>query len=377
MHRFLTNNRDELITRCKAKVARRPLRSATVDQLANGVPMFLDQLTKTLRAEDEGKFAKSLEISGASGGDGTALSEIGVNAALHGKQLLELGYSIDQVVHDYGDLCQAITDLAVERDAPFAVDEFRTMNRCLDNAIADAVCEFSRQREAAVARGHAAESKENLGQLAHDLKRSLHAATTAFAALETGKLPVGGSTGALLKRGLAEMVTLVDHAVEGVQPSGQTPPARSAAFSLAAFVADANAVATLHAQARGCTLVVSPVDPLLKVQGHRELLLAALVNVLHNALKFTQSNSSVSLEVRATGDDVCLHVEDHCGGLPEGSTEWMFLPFAHRIHDRSGVGLGLSMARGYVQADGGQLTVQNMPGKGCVFTLQLPCAMPS
>ena len=50
-----------------------------------------------------------------------------------------LGYTADQVVHDYGDLCQAITDLAFERDAPFAVDEFRTLNRCLDNAIADAV----------------------------------------------------------------------------------------------------------------------------------------------------------------------------------------------------------------------------------------------
>ncbi|HZF78886.1 MAG TPA: ATP-binding protein, partial [Rubrivivax sp.] len=81
--------------------------------------------------------------------------------------------------------------------------------------------------------------------------------------------------------------------------------------------------------------------------------------------------------VRATGDQVYLDVEDHCGGLREGSTEWMFLAFAQLVHDGSGVGLGLSMARRDVQADGGRLTVQNMPGKGCVFTLQLPCAMPS
>ncbi len=40
---------------------------------------------------------------------------------------MELGFSVDQVVHDYGDLCQAITDLAVERDAPFSVDQFRTL----------------------------------------------------------------------------------------------------------------------------------------------------------------------------------------------------------------------------------------------------------
>jgi hypothetical protein len=62
-----------------------------------------------------------------------------VSAGAHGKKLLELGYTVDQVVHDYGDLCQAITGLSVERDAPFAIHEFQTLNRCLDNSIADAV----------------------------------------------------------------------------------------------------------------------------------------------------------------------------------------------------------------------------------------------
>ena len=68
-----------------------------------------------------------------------ALSEMGVSATVHGSELLALGYTVDQVVHDYGDLCQAITHLAIERDAPFSADQFCTLNRCLDNAIADAV----------------------------------------------------------------------------------------------------------------------------------------------------------------------------------------------------------------------------------------------
>jgi hypothetical protein len=152
MHLFLANNRDELIARCKAKVAQRPRRAATEEQLRNGVPLFLEQLRSTLVAEEEGQAGESLMISGSSGGNETTLSEMGVTAAAHGKQLFELGFSVDQVVHDYGDLCQAITDLAVERDAPFSVEEFRTLNRCLDNAIADAVTEFSIQRDAAVGR---------------------------------------------------------------------------------------------------------------------------------------------------------------------------------------------------------------------------------
>ena len=52
---------------------------------------------------------------------------------------------MDQVIHDYGDLCQAITELAFEQAAPFETKEFRTLNRCLDNAIADAVTEFTYQ----------------------------------------------------------------------------------------------------------------------------------------------------------------------------------------------------------------------------------------
>ena len=111
MHRCLANNRDELLARCKAKVAGRPRRAATSEQLGNGIPLFIEQLTRTLRAEEDGQPWESLRISGASGGDAASMSEIGVAAAAHGKELLELGYTVDQGVHDYGDFCQAIADL--------------------------------------------------------------------------------------------------------------------------------------------------------------------------------------------------------------------------------------------------------------------------
>lgn len=145
MHDFLANNAAALVQRCVTKVAKRPRRHATETQLRNGIPMFLGQLIRTLEAEQEHGAGAGDDISGTSGGDNdkATLSEMGVSAAAHGTALLALGYTVDQVVHDYGDLCQAITDLAVERDAPFTIDEFRTLNRCLDNAIADAVTEFS------------------------------------------------------------------------------------------------------------------------------------------------------------------------------------------------------------------------------------------
>ena len=369
MHDFLRNNRSELIERCKHKVAQRPKRAATAAQLANGVPLFLDQLTRTLKAEQADEAAESERISGPSGGDSLALSEIGVSARAHGKQLLELGFTVDQVVHDYGDLCQAITDLAFERDAPFSIDEFRTLNRCLDNAIADAVTEFSFQRDATIARGHDAAANERLGFLVHELRNALGTAALAVAALESGNMTIGGATGAVLKRALASLTQLVNRSIAEVQTGA---PGQLHTFSVASLIADAETAGQLTAHAAGCALTVPSVDPNLLIRANRGMLLAALANLLLNAFKFTHPRTEVTLKAYALGEEVLIEVGDHCGGLPSGSAEKMFTPFSQRSEDKSGLGLGLSIARQSVEADEGTLSVRDLPGIGCVFTISLP-----
>lgn len=369
MHRFLANNRGELIARCKAKVAQRPQRAATEAQLAHGVPMFLDQLTRTLAAEDDDRPELSIRISGPSGGDSLALSEIGVSATAHGKELLHLGYTVDQVVHDYGDLCQAITDLAFERDAPFAVGEFRTLNRCLDNAIADAVTEFSSQRDAQISMQQVADEKQRLGFLVHELRNSLGTATLAVRALELGNMAIGGATGAILKRSLSTLGLLIGRAIAEVSSTGAD---RGQTFSVASFISDAGLAARLDANLSGSTLHVGTVDPLLAVSANRELLHAALANLLQNAFKFTRPNSVVRLNAYAVGEQVLIDVEDHCGGLPPGGAARMFVPFKENDDGRAGLGLGLSIARQSIQAESGTLTVRDVPGSGCVFTIALP-----
>lgn len=371
MHRFLSNNRGELIARCKAKVAQRPHRGATPEQLANGIPLFLEQLTRTLLAEQAGDAAEGARISGLAGGDATALSQIGITATAHGHELMELGYSVDQVVHDYGDLCQAVTDLAVERDAPFSVDQFRTLNRCLDNAIANAVTEFSAHREMGITRQQAEGENERLGILVHELRNALQTVTLAFLALESGKVPIGGATGALMKRGLAHLSNLLDRSLAQVRAQACSTDLTHA-FPLAAFIADARSIAALAANERGCQLVVPEVDAGVAIAGNRDHLLAALVNLLQNAVKFTHPHTAVTLRAYAAADRVSIDVEDHCGGLPQGFSETMFRPFTQGGFDRSGLGLGLAIARRTVEAEGGSLTVRDVPGTGCVFTMSLP-----
>ena len=368
MHRFLLAHREELVSRCKVKVARRPHRVASELQLANGVPLFLEQLIATLAAEAADRPTDSRRISGLSGEPARGGSQISISAGTHGRQLLELGYSIDQVVHDYGDLCQAITDLAFEQETPFHIDEFRTLNRCLDNAIADAVTEFTAQRDAKLARRQADEENERLGSLIHEVRNALGSATLAVSALETSSLPISGATGAVLKRSLASLASLASRALDEVR---REAPQDVAAFSLATFVADAVSAARLEASAASCELRVRPVDVALGIRGDRELLLGALANLLQNAFKFTRPRTMVTLSAYRFGQGVVIEVADHCGGLPFGSAETMFKPFAQGGDDRSGLGLGLAIARRSIEADGGTLGVRDVPGIGCVFTISL------
>lgn len=369
MHQFLVHNRDELIARCKHKVAKRPRRAATAEQLEHGIPLFLDQLTRTLEAEEQGQSVTSIRISGAAGGDADSLSEIGVGAAAHGRELLELGFSVDQVVHDYGDLCQAITDLAFERDAAFPTHEFRTLNRCLDNAIADSVTEFSRLREISLVAAQNAAANQQIGFFVHELRNALGTANLAVTALELSKMPISGATGAVLKRSLLTLTNLVTGSLEDVR---RNTVVHQPVFGLAAFIADAGQAAQLHAVATRCKLSIENADLSLGIRGNRQLLLAALANLLQNAFKFTHDHTVVTLKASASARHISIEVFDHCGGLPEGTAEEMFTPFHQRSADRSGLGLGLTIARQSIEADAGTLSVRNLPGVGCVFSIRMP-----
>ncbi len=97
-----------------------------------------------------------------------------------------------------------------------------------------------------------------------------------------------------------------------------------------------------------------------------------MANLLQNAFKFTACSTEVTLAAYAVGERVFIEVHDHCGGLPEGSVEKLFTPFTQRSDDKSGLGLGLSIARRIIEADGGAISVENVAGTGCVFTISLP-----
>ena len=189
LNNFIVENRDELISRCRTKVAKRSAPPPTESEIDHGVPMFLNQLCEEL-------------LHGPS-----KTHEISKSAIENGRSLLLQQFTISQVVHGYGDVCQSVTDLAVELAVNISTDDFRTMNRCLDDAIAGAVTEYAREQDLA------------RDGVSHELQNLVEAAITAFEVLQTGNVGVAGSTGEVVNRSLKAIRALIDEPAQRDRPT--------------------------------------------------------------------------------------------------------------------------------------------------------------
>jgi signal transduction histidine kinase len=353
---FVTFNREEIIKRCREKVAKRSFPVPSEAEINHGVPLFLSQLVDALR----------------SGQSSTAA--IDESAGRHGHDLLLQGFTVSQVVHDYGDVCQTITELAVETNAPIDAEDFRMLNKCLDEAIAGAVTMYSRESHQIASATHleaTGRSDERIAFLVHELRNLIHTAMLAFQALKSGTVGISGSTGAVLDRSLVGLRDLIAHSLDDVRVTkGALHQER---IVLSKFIDEVAAVAMLVARPMGITLVVSPVDEVDAVLADRQILSAVVGNLLQNAVKFTRPHGTVVLRVRATTDRLMIEVEDECGGLPDTADGGELIPaFGQRSDDRRGLGVGLVFSRWAAEASGGRLYARNLPSRGCIFTVELP-----
>ena len=348
---LVTKNREEILRRCRAKVELRSIPAPPPAELEFGVPRFLDQLIDAL------------------GHHKSSGLDIVTSAARHGRDLHVQGFTVSQVVHDYGDVCQSITDLALELEAPISVEDFRILNRCLDDAIASAVTEYGRGDQA-VAAAESIRDVERLGFLAHEIRNLVGTASMAFEVLKTGNVGIGGSTGGVLDRTLSALRILINGSVDDVRLRHGTR-IRSH-FGLDEFIAELAAAASLEASVRDLSFRVEGGDADARILADRAVLAAVVANLLQNAFKFTRAGSCVTLRGSATADRVLIAVEDECAGLPDGKIDDLFRPFEQRSADRTGLGLGLAMCRWGAEINGGQISARNRPGSGCVFTLDLP-----
>lgn len=354
LHEFLSTNRREILDRSHARIDGRDFLSASAGEPSEGLPLFLDQTVAILRAEKAGHAAEHGGVS--------------VSAKLHGAALLRKGLTLGQVVQDYGSICQSVTTLADERRLAIKADEFRTFNRCLDEATAQAVTEYERLRDRTVGDLGAA----HLGYLAHEMRNLLNSATLTYEVLSRDSVDVRGRMGVLLGSSLSRMRVLIDRTLAEVRLGAEIQKFERVCIS--ELLDEIEIVARIEAMSRNLQLSIDPGSSDVTVAADHQVLASAVVNLVQNALKFTRVGSCVSVRARSKDDRVLIDVQDECGGLPPGKREELFRPFAQRGLDQTGLGLGLSMSLQGIKSCGGKIHVRDLPGSGCVFTVDLPRA---
>jgi signal transduction histidine kinase len=286
-----------------------------------------------------------------------------VDAMDHGKQRHRLAFDPASVVHDYGVICDAVFTVADANGMSPTARETQVFSRVIDEAAANAITAYWQEEHTEKRR----ETGRQLGTLAHELRNALASARMAFQLIREGRAPANGRSAELIVAAFDRMQRLIADALDQARVRGTAPPVRQERVELGALLRD---VVDATVRYNDVAIDVSA-DESLAVEADARLLTSALSNLLGNAVKFTRPRGRVEVRSFALGAHVIVEVEDECGGLPEGATDELFQPFVQKGSERSGVGLGLAITREAVEAHGGVISVRNLPGKGCVFRIEL------
>jgi signal transduction histidine kinase len=357
VHEALATQRDAVMHAWK-ELVRGTLASYSMPtaELIDHLPTFVDEIMAALRVASE-------ESS-------PGIANSTATAAAHGTQRLRLGFSLDAVVREYGLLHDAIVSTAHAVGCEPSLGELHVLHGYIIGGIADAVSEYSQQRDAELRR----QANEHFAFIAHELRNPLASATMALEQLEaTGLLPKHRLVEAL-GRGLQRTAKLVDETLNLARVASGVDLRRTST-SLRKVFADAEVGALPEAHAKGIELRVecSSDD---RVELDVRLMTSAISNLVRNAIKYS-NRGVVELRGRVENDRAIVEVEDCCGGLEPGKVEAAFAPFVRVDQAQTGFGLGLAIAKQAADAHGGSIRVQNLPTKGCIFVLDVPAFGPS
>lgn len=298
------------------------------------------------------------------------------NAPLHGAQRLNVGFDVDEVIREYGILADILLEVASEAGLTFAIEDQRRLIAVVNAGAAEAVREYVRRRDEELQR----EQKRHRAFVAHELRTPLSTALAASSLLGQLHPTLGdGRPMQLLGRSLGQVRDLIDQVLVAGRLEAGVEPDRTE-VDLTAIVRDVEDTLRPEAESRQVQLVLD-----LPASAHAEadarLLHSAIANLMRNAVKYTQTGSTVRVTLRVVDAMMTLEVADGCGGIVDGNWATIFEPYQRgddaAARQREGLGLGLAIAKQSAEAHGGTLSVRNVAPDGCVFELRLPRVAPS
>jgi signal transduction histidine kinase len=334
LHEVLTEHREEIIAAMPSA------------ELVDHLPDFLREVIDALRLEES--------------------PDTSPTAADHGEQRLALGFDLDSVVREYGALGASIVETARAAGTPLTPRDYLVLSQCVNTGIAEAVAQYARQRDAELQR----QANEHFAFIAHELRNPLGSALLALSLLRDKALMPEDRLAKVLDRALARMHQLIEESL-GVAQASAGIHLRREPIRLGALLDDAEMGAVANAEEKNIRLTfLLQSDETISVDAR--LVRSALSNLVRNAVKFSKPGGSVEVRGRVENGRTTIEVEDRCGGLPAGKVEQAFAPFVQLDPKKDGFGLGLAIVKQAADAHGGSIRVQNLPGKGCIFVLEIP-----
>lgn len=376
---FLQSNEKVVRARIEAKSSALAGVRPASEMPRNGLPIFYRQLLHVLEHSPLDLVQPEIDNAGmvkaANDSDEPAIAaaagrpfevELAKSAGVHGKELQQLGYTLSHVVHEYGAICQAITEIAIEKKAAITTEEFRALNRCLDTAIAGAVTTFHAER----AEDATNRETQHLGFLAHELRNALFVVNTSLRLIKGGTVGFGGSVGQVLDRALKRQGELIDRSLAEVRLRID-PKVHKEVAPFLQLIDQLVVTAEIEMRQKNQMLKVD-IAPGLEIEADQYLLFSAVSNLVQNAIKYSCVGGMIRIRARPVGDQTIIEVEDQCGGLNSVIPSDLFKPFEQQHKNREGLGLGLTIAHRAIALNDGTIDVKNLPGHGCIFRISLP-----
>ena len=288
-------------------------------------------------------------------------------AQSHGRQRFHAGFDIAAVVREHLVLRDVIFEVLADNGYRPDLAEVDAVARFLFGALAETASTYAIERDREVSD----QAERYIGFLAHELRNPLGTARLALELMrDQGQLPDEKSARSL-ERALASMQELLDGALSNFAARRAPRPERTS-FELGDFLREVMAESTAETQSKGIATAIEVAGGAIPVQADARLLRSAVSNLVRNAIKFSHPGTAVRVEAKRADGRVSIAVTDGCGGLPPGSVERLFNPFVQAGADRTGFGLGLAIAKQVADAHEGAIRVHDLPGRGCVFVIDLP-----
>ena len=351
LSQVLADRRSEILERWTRRIGREHAdKELSRGELWDHLPLFFDEVLAALRAEEGGP--PTADGSGAS--------------AAHGTQRLRVGFDLAEVIREYEILTECILDEVEALGGCISTRAFRRVQALLNAGRAEAVAAYVERRDTDLARAQS----HHIAFVAHELRSPLLTAFMAASVLRKNSQLEDDYALTLLVRNLTALRELIDQVLIADRLAGHVSLTREA-LDLRPLLSEVVTDSRLAAERNQVQIILEAPDT-LPLRGDRRLLRSAVSNLLGNAIKFTHESQTITVRAAQAEGRTTIEVEDGCGGLPEGEANELFEPFVQRGEDRTGFGLGLAIVKQALEAHGGRAYVRNLPGRGCVFSLELP-----